>query len=86
MEHRRHARRREYRQVLGPLSSDEDRVAIEACLDALDGASSMEARSACERVCGCQKPAGDWLSLCELLQHRQLCGGCAASWQDTGID
>ncbi|KAK9852135.1 hypothetical protein WJX84_004569 [Apatococcus fuscideae] len=43
LEHRRQARRREYRQVLDPLTSDEDKMAIEACINALDEASSMEA-------------------------------------------
>ena len=46
LEHRRQARRRDYRQVLDPLTNPDDRQAIEACLVSLDVASSMEASPA----------------------------------------
>ena len=42
LEHRRRARREDYRQVLDKLHADEDRLAVVLCLDLLDEASSME--------------------------------------------
>ncbi len=42
IEHRRQARRRDYRQIYDSLTLDEDRVGIEVCMAALDEASSME--------------------------------------------